>query len=335
MTAKTRQTNFELLRIIAMFMVMMLHANFIVIGEPAIDDFINSPGNSFIRLFFECISIVCVNVFVMISGWFGIRASVRGLATFLFQCIFLLTFLFLFLTLTGQVEFSIRRLVECTTIKCSLWFIPAYIGLYLLSPILNIYVENVSRRKLGLTIVCLFIYLTLYGWIENKYNPNVYGTFIEFYLIGRYLRLYGRSFYKYGVVLYWGMVFMLMMNYLVFRYFGLDTPVFSYINPLIVLASCGLVMWCGNSYIPQNKIINFVAKSSFAVYVLHDTNDAFFLLFKPAVKYLYDCFDGVGCIVIIFFALVVIFAIATIVDQLRKLMWNRILKCCDKFGIII
>lgn len=69
-----RQSNFELLRIIAILLVLILHADFYALEGPVANDIINSPTDSMLRILFQAITIVAVNVFVMISGWFGINS---------------------------------------------------------------------------------------------------------------------------------------------------------------------------------------------------------------------------------------------------------------------
>jgi len=49
---KIRESNFELLRIIAMFMVLVLHADFQALGEPTRADIISSPLTSSLKVFF-------------------------------------------------------------------------------------------------------------------------------------------------------------------------------------------------------------------------------------------------------------------------------------------
>jgi surface polysaccharide O-acyltransferase-like enzyme len=83
---KVRQSNFELLRIIAMFMVLILHADFQALGAPDKAELIKFPLAATIKVIFEMACIVAVNVFVLISGWFGIRPSVKGISKFIFQC---------------------------------------------------------------------------------------------------------------------------------------------------------------------------------------------------------------------------------------------------------
>ena len=85
---KTRNSNIELLRIIAMVMILGLHVNYLAIGKPSSQDIATSPLQSFLRMFAEYVCIVGVNVFVLISGWFGINYKLKGLCNFLFQSLF-------------------------------------------------------------------------------------------------------------------------------------------------------------------------------------------------------------------------------------------------------
>ena len=78
--SKERQSNIELLRAIAMFLVLWVHANFYSIGEPSYSDVLSKPLDSSLKIIFEAICISAVNIFVMISGWFGIHAKVKDYA---------------------------------------------------------------------------------------------------------------------------------------------------------------------------------------------------------------------------------------------------------------
>lgn len=87
---KVRQSNFELLRIVAMFMVMMLHVNFLALGKPSVEDAGSAPLATFTRILFEVMSVGSVDLFVLISGWFGIKANRKSLFTFIFQVVFVI-----------------------------------------------------------------------------------------------------------------------------------------------------------------------------------------------------------------------------------------------------
>ena len=79
MEKNNRESNFELLRIITMFMVLILHADFLATGTPTNDDISIFPGKSFVKFFIEALTIIAVNVFVLISGWFGIHFHLKKL----------------------------------------------------------------------------------------------------------------------------------------------------------------------------------------------------------------------------------------------------------------
>jgi len=68
MSKAERLSNIELLRIVAMFLVLVVHSDFFSLGAPTSMEIANSPMQSYVRIFIESFSIVCVNVFVMISG---------------------------------------------------------------------------------------------------------------------------------------------------------------------------------------------------------------------------------------------------------------------------
>ena len=140
-----RQSNFELLRITAMMLVLIVHADYWSLGVPRFDMAASHGANVFARVLFEMLSVVCVNVFVMISGWFGIKASVRGYANFAFQCLYFMLGIYLVMLFAGQTQFCLREMARCLF---GSWFIQAYTVLYIISPVLNAYVRAASRRQL-------------------------------------------------------------------------------------------------------------------------------------------------------------------------------------------
>ena len=69
---KIRASNLELLRILSMMLVMLVH--YLPLRMPVIHDMaINSPLKAMFNLELHSIAIICVNSFILISGYFGIR----------------------------------------------------------------------------------------------------------------------------------------------------------------------------------------------------------------------------------------------------------------------
>ena len=88
--AKVRESNIELLRNISMFMILVIHANFVSLPRIGIEELSNNTIPSVTRFFIESLGIVAVNVFVFISGWFGIRTRLKSVLSFIYQILFFL-----------------------------------------------------------------------------------------------------------------------------------------------------------------------------------------------------------------------------------------------------
>lgn len=71
-----------------MLMVLILHSNFLISQS---SDTLDSVSD-FIKVAVQVTNICVVNVFVFISGWFGIKANKKGLLNFLWQVFLLRSF---------------------------------------------------------------------------------------------------------------------------------------------------------------------------------------------------------------------------------------------------
>lgn len=329
-TTGPRQSNFELLRIIAMFLVLVVHANFNSLGELTKNDFINEPLGASIRLIFESISIVCVNLFILISGWFGIRARVKSFLNFYFQCIYFFGGLYLFFLLAGKSELSLGGLINC--LGFNNWFVMSYIGLYILSPLINSFLENTPKRRVGFLILSFFTFQTICGWtgfarfFDSGYSAM---SFIGIYMLGAYMRININDckFLKKGhlnLLLFVVFVLIISLIYFVQEFIGIRLGVFSYINPLVIAGSAFLFLYFANLKIKNSKIINWIAKSAFAVFLLHTQKYFFEKIFKDTLRDIFASYSDLNCLVIIAGFLLAIFFGAIILDQPRKWIWNKV-----------
>lgn len=101
------------------------------------------------RILQQGISIVAVDVFVLISGWFSIKPKTKSICSFLFQIAFLQILSYAVFVSAGFVEFSKESFKDLMMLKpFQGWFIKAYLLLYIISPVLNTFVENASKRIL-------------------------------------------------------------------------------------------------------------------------------------------------------------------------------------------
>ena len=182
---KKRLSNIELLRIISMIFVMLIHVTY------ALDRKNNSMVDTSLCVIVQWITMICVDLFILISGWFGIHSTLKGIGKLVYQTIFLALFSFIVCILFGFTKFSIGGLWHCTFgIFSVYWFVWAYILLVIVSPVLNAYVETASRSQLK-WLLCLFYGFALYAYLTLKVDPIFSKGFHTMSFIG--ISLLGRD----------------------------------------------------------------------------------------------------------------------------------------------
>jgi peptidoglycan/LPS O-acetylase OafA/YrhL len=105
---------------------------------------------------------------------------------------------------------------------------------------------------------------------------------------------------------------------------GFHLGIFDYSNPIVVIQSVGLLMYFVNVKAGNSKFINWIAQSSFAVYLVHCNCNILDSVFKPLVMQIYHEYHGIQVILNIMLILIMIFIISVILDQPRKLLWKYI-----------
>jgi surface polysaccharide O-acyltransferase-like enzyme len=332
-----RQSNIELLRIIAMFLVLLVHADFWSLGEPTIFDFKNTPVDASLRVFFQSLSVSCVDIFILISGWFGIKPKIKGICNFLFQCCFYLWGIYLVAIILGTAEFTINGIKGCIAATEQNWFIRAYLLLYILSPILNSFVETASKNLFRNVLISFFLFEVIYGWLFSKAGTQFNGgystiSFVGLYLLARYVRLHKPTFslrsYKFDLAIISLCVFGVFIVYitppLLFNnQLVIGSKLLSYISPSTIIISIFSLLLFSKIRI-QNSIINKVAASSFAVFLIH-TNPNIRESYRELFINLHIELSTSTFWISTLFILIVIFFISILVDQLRILAWKAVL----------
>lgn len=323
-----RQLNIELLRIVAMFLVIMVHSDFYTLGAPDKTTLLTNPLNFCTRIFFQSLSIICVNVFVLISGWFGIKASLKGICNFIFQCLFFAFFINVIGWSMGYVNFSIKMALESVMLYHVNWFILAYICLFIFSPVLNSFAETASKQQFEKILIAFFAFELIWG-VSGVAKFIAYGdsatSIIGLYLLARYLKLYGEKIYNHGVLIYIVSLLAVFAGFFVMEYFDIPGGWAAYCNPLVITESIGLFLIFNKLRINHGrKIITFFSQSAFAVFLLHIHSAFMGNVFKSSILYIYDTFSGFKVLALIFLFLVCVFAVAVLMDQPRLWIWRAL-----------
>lgn len=329
---KSRETKFELLRIICMLMIITGH---IIAYHPSTT---NPQGgiDYYIGNFVRSFVMVAVNCFVLISGYYGINFKIHKLFKLEAQIWFWSITLFIISILTGIQQFDIKQCLHMIfpIISKQWWYVTVYVVLFVLSPWLNQLVDRIKKVNLIKLLIILFFFFCI--WPSFCYIINVpsitndagYGVvnFIFLYLIGRYIKLYFAD--KYSSFTYAGLYMLcclgifatntLLTNVLGF-YFN---SFFSYDTIFCFVGSVMLFLSFKDAKFASNKISDF-SKCILTVYIIH---------MHPSIsKFIFENLLSIKslsniryCLAIVIYPLI-IFLICFCCEKIRLMMFGRML----------
>lgn len=192
-STKEKQTGIELLRIIAMLLIITQH----------LAEHTSLPNASLFNTVILNIMYlgggIGVNVFVLISGYFYTsRFSTKKAAKLILQTVFYSVAMTIIAVLTGAAEFRLklfpRALFPFIFSGGEYWFITVYILMYIATPILHYALSKISSRYLGaIIIIFLMLWSVLPASIGKVINLQNFsysnlGWFFLVFLCGAYIR---------------------------------------------------------------------------------------------------------------------------------------------------
>ena len=293
-TKKKRDANIELLRIVAMLMIITLHFNsrsnaLLVLGEPA----------SSVQIFatiLEAVAITGVNVYVLISGYYLSSSKVKlsKVLLLILQVYFYTLLISGAMMLVGaysvkpedKLDRALRYLFPISSEHY--WFVTAYVIMYVLAPVMNAAVNTLKRKQLKTVIIGL---LTWFCFIKSivpvKFGTDRmgydFGWFICLYLIAAYIRKYNIVLFrdaKKSALVYLISVVVIAAFSLVFYKINFDTGNFNYYAEVpchynfffALTGALGLFSVFRFMRLKENllaDVIRIIAPYTLGVYLLH------------------------------------------------------------------
>ena len=274
----------------------------------------------------------CVPSFVVISGYFGIRWKWKGLFNYLFQISFWGGLIYLITYFIGLHDFSGVKILQNMTcfLHTGNWFFVAYLGLYMLSPILNAFIESASEKKMLYMTFAFFLFQTIFGWIL-KHEEFYYGltttSLIGWYLIGGMLRKTSLKCFhlsaKMNFLVFLGVGFLCVMINIATIYVGIEKDIYSYISPLQVVQTTYLFLCFKELHITKGqRIITFFSSSAFAGLLIHSWEGAG--MYSLGLKWIYNNLNAPFLFSMAY--IILIFVIACVLDKVRIWIWLRVQK---------
>jgi surface polysaccharide O-acyltransferase-like enzyme len=331
---KVRDSNMELLRIVAMLLVLIYHTNFLSFGAPTHTETIALPLTVLLRDFLNACSVICVNLFVFISGWYGIKPKIKRFAEFLFQISFIIAVTLILYSLLTDHKFDRHDFQAIFLMTDEMWFVKAYIILYLFAPALNAFIEKTSQRQLLITLIAFFVFQTIYGWafvvvkwINDGYSPI---CFFGLYLLAGYIRKYKNRFtsmpVSYDLLTFTGLIIInTIIAYLtIYKGFNAYMWLNSYASPLVILETVYLALFFSKLSF-RNNFINWVASSCFAVYLVHCSRNVLGT-YCNTITSMHDQHSTALFLIYVSIFVMSVFAVSILLDKFRIIVWKKILK---------
>ena len=322
LSSNERQSNFELLRIISLIYIVLYHILLYFIYPTSHVVFFKS-----IQLLLH----IGVINFVLISGFFGIKPSIKGIVKLLS------------LVLVYSIPEIVYNICHANNLKevvksflfishTHYWFIRTYLFLYLISPLLNLWIEKATIKQqlyllLALSFICIYIGTTL-GDNTLSNGKNVI-NFSFIYLIGNMINLKQNQLKKFTLK-YCIILYVLLNLLLISSYYLMSTNIvgifiwqlsFPYCSPLLIVNSILFFMIFLHLKV-HSKAINYLSKSCLAIYLIHESTPFVLDTIGFVSKSLYFTINNSFFLLIVLVLFSVLIAcVAIAIDKLLTPVW--------------
>ncbi len=291
-----RDYNLDLIRILASFMVIVIHVSAYL--------WYSVPSNTFefnVYNFYDSMARSAVPIFIMISGVFFLNSTKeKDIVTIFKKYILKLVFIFILWSivyyiydiLINRIDFNFKNLIlSIINGPYHFWYIPTIIGLYIISPILIKITQNSSKKIFkyffGLLIIgcliktisyCSFIpYINILNKIFNKLPIALICQYYSYFLLGYFLYNFDISPKKRKIIYIMGILSVItcaLLTFLVSQYEKTNIGNF-YDNFSIFtfFEACALFLCFKNTYFKSEKIyrkqITTISNCTLGIYIIH------------------------------------------------------------------
>ncbi len=292
-TQKERNSGIELLKIIAVFLIVINHVTQTLVYKEFFnnlhfyDGYYNLTATTDITVFvltcFRYFGTIGNLVFMISSSYFLSNSEKNNLKKFfkLGLNTIIISYIFLFTFLIAKVDLPkkeiIKSLFPITSRNC--WFITTYLLFILIVPFLNKLTKKLSQKQLLRVSYILFIFYFIISLIISKHVSGIV-IFITIYFIVNYFKKYMENFWNNKKrcikLLVLGIVSLIILQFLTnliglkFEFFK-DKPLYwlANNNPIIFTISISL-FYLFKQMSFKSRFVNTVSSLSLYVYLAHD-----------------------------------------------------------------
>ena len=192
-----RNIGLEWLRICSMFMIILLHS----IDHSGLYETLEEGTLLYTyEQFVYALVQVCVNCFVLISGYFLVQThfKLRKLISLWIEVVFYSLIIKVIMMAIREIPFSIASLISCfiPIMTGRYWFVTIYFGMYLMFLFYNIAIKAMNERQHKSLLVLLLVLFSgmnsIYPSFKGMNSGGAWGLawFSVLYFVAAYFRLY-------------------------------------------------------------------------------------------------------------------------------------------------
>lgn len=341
-TAPGRNSNIELLRIVAMLVIVAHHY---VVNSGLIDLIGAAPSltrNSIFLLLFGSLGKTAINCFLLISGYFMCTQKMtlkKFLKLFLEVEFYKIVINLLFILFGYHFTYKALFMKFTPFYGIGRGFVPSIVPFFLFIPFLNVLIHAMDKKMhLKLIMLCLFIFTIIPSFTVPPFLVNAevclgdLGWFSVVYLLAAYIRLYPENWFQRknlwrisaAVSLMLSFASIIVMAHII-RSFGMKSVYYPYffISPSSKILALTTSVCVFMSFISMDafysKIINKVAAAVFGVLLIHANGSTMrHWLWKDLLKNVkYINADFSTLLLHALCCVVGIYVICTIIDMMR------------------
>lgn len=205
---KQRNSTIELLRILCILMIVFMHL--VGIWWDYCDNLFDKEFVIFVNSLCNC----AVTIFMLISGYYGIRFNLRKIVQFEMMVIFYsILFIFMQYSLIGGV--GMKEMVKSVfpLLTSKYWFYTAYVIIFFVSPYIHLLVNFLNKKefKILIGILLLFLAILIFSYfrkispfsssIVNRVSTYCFSLYVISSSMLPFIRFYGGKNLDYFILL--------------------------------------------------------------------------------------------------------------------------------------
>ena len=324
-----RNSSVELFRILATFLVIIVHLNgWMAGGLVDWNDGTIPIEHKVSQLIIQSLCVVCVNCFLIISGYFGLKLKFSSVWKMWTLLVSIYVPFYLVSCIFGSLNFSLFSLItKVLAFPCESYFVQNYMMLLFISPVLNSFIES-QKDQLAIYALSLFIIEVVMESVFNNKCLYIEEGYSLFHFITIYMMARATFFHKDRILkkrkIFWLFGYFFCAAIVCLLHFTSYKHTWAYSNPVVIIESFMLFFpFLYSTY--HNRIINWIAGGTFAVYIIQVTEPVAGWLFKYD-QYALQHFDYMAYLLMMLLFCMVFFAVCRIYKELMHRILNPIVK---------